>query len=44
MSSVQWVSGPASPSGAEFLKGRKCFRVHLIVSIAWQSTGLEADA
>ena len=42
--SVQWVSGPASPSGAESLKGRKCFCVHLIVSTAWQRTGLEADA
>lgn len=37
-----WSGGlPLPPSGAEFLKGRKCFRVHLIVSIAWQRTGLK---
>ena len=31
------------PSGAEFLKGRKCFCVHLSVSTSQQSAGLGAD-
>lgn len=35
---------PLLPSEAEFLKGKKCFCVHLIVSTAWQRTGREADA
>lgn len=46
MCSVQWVSAALllPSSGAEFLKGRKCFCVHLSVSTSQQSIGLGADA